>query len=814
MLLCFSAASDTISDMDNQNEPSPYFSPQNTVPTGPAPIAPTPPTPPQQPQPLPQPPVEPPAEPKKSFFSRIKDLFLRNKKVSIITSAGTLVLLAVGGYFAVQNFTGSSALAQSFRDNSPYVYKKALTDVSPKKEFKFAHSLKSSPSPIEDEGQAEGYYSQVDLNSYVGVYTDPLLSKRASSMIIEMGGNITVGPPSGVSLRDEVAGDELEVTSDGEWGLHQQYYLAEFVDFKSGEKLAKPLVTPFSVKSEIAAPASQASVTTKGELRMDWAAVDGAEGYYVVYMNSVGGEGAGITNGTILGQTTETTWTDKAESYKGRVSEQNTKIAISREAEELSADVVDGANSKDKARSLKQSAALDSFLLKELDSAYIGVIAIKDGEFSPLGEADIEEIRPQLPIDKATYTAEKDDIKLLVKSFDKVPSTYPVVMADGSIARLNLILDQSKVKVERRAVFEGDLFNSFNVAGYETRVTVPYTIKGTLFSGNVIIYPYGDQQVTAALTAKAKQEVAKVVARNQELSRSTGLAKTQPLQLSELASLPPSTSKPSVPYKIHASNPLAEFIAANMLNGERVIDISSQLNIEGVYVNPYDAIDEAIAQNPLILLQATGGYEYISSKNLILVNYGMEKDEMKREQEKLDKKVKEIASSIAKQGMSDADKVTAIDQYIVANTVYSDTIKKVLREPNCGGPALEFCLVKMGTSLDEVRNVWSLSGVILDGDAVCVGYAKAFHAIASAAGLESVYIEGVVDSSESGWGHAWNKVNVDGKWRVVDTTWNDAGDTSRKSYLMLTDAQVSEKRFNQESKGWMADVLISKYAAV
>ncbi len=60
---------------------------------------------------------------------------------------------------------------------------------------------------------------------------------------------------------------------------------------------------------------------------------------------------------------------------------------------------------------------------------------------------------------------------------------------------------------------------------------------------------------------------------------------------------------------------------------------------------------------------------------------------------------------------------------------------------------------------------------------VCAGYASLFTAIGTAAGLEVETVvgraRGIVDTG-MGEGHAWNVVKLDGRWRLVDTTW-DAG---------------------------------------
>ena len=70
---------------------------------------------------------------------------------------------------------------------------------------------------------------------------------------------------------------------------------------------------------------------------------------------------------------------------------------------------------------------------------------------------------------------------------------------------------------------------------------------------------------------------------------------------------------------------------------------------------------------------------------------------------------------------------------------------------------------------------------------LCCGYAKIFKACADEAGLKSVYVTGTVPATAGlpNNGHAWNLVDVDGAWKVVDVTWDDAGDASDGTYLLL-----------------------------
>ena len=88
--------------------------------------------------------------------------------------------------------------------------------------------------------------------------------------------------------------------------------------------------------------------------------------------------------------------------------------------------------------------------------------------------------------------------------------------------------------------------------------------------------------------------------------------------------------------------------------------------------------------------------------------------------------------------------------------------------------------------------------------AVCEGYARLMVALGKASGVSIAYVAGsvrdahyrVAESDDTtmkaaleGYGHAWNAVMLDGKWQLIDATWDDpdgapaSGSTVRSTYL-------------------------------
>jgi hypothetical protein len=92
-------------------------------------------------------------------------------------------------------------------------------------------------------------------------------------------------------------------------------------------------------------------------------------------------------------------------------------------------------------------------------------------------------------------------------------------------------------------------------------------------------------------------------------------------------------------------------------------------------------------------------------------------------------------------------------------------------------------------------NAFNVYGAMAQGLAVCQGYAQAFQMLLTMAGIESIMVTGVAQSSENAEpeNHAWNLVKLDDNRYHIDITWNDREDgfVSHR-FFGVTDEQLAE----------------------
>lgn len=85
-----------------------------------------------------------------------------------------------------------------------------------------------------------------------------------------------------------------------------------------------------------------------------------------------------------------------------------------------------------------------------------------------------------------------------------------------------------------------------------------------------------------------------------------------------------------------------------------------------------------------------------------------------------------------------------------------------------------------------------IEGAILEKKAVCEGYALAYKYYMNRLGIPCKVIGGMGDGGP----HAWNQIEINGKWYLVDATWDDPADGNGVGHQYFL---CSEDKFNQHT---------------
>lgn len=135
-------------------------------------------------------------------------------------------------------------------------------------------------------------------------------------------------------------------------------------------------------------------------------------------------------------------------------------------------------------------------------------------------------------------------------------------------------------------------------------------------------------------------------------------------------------------------------------------------------------------------------------------------------------RMRAILSYINQDSFSDAKKVHMIYDYIVDTVIYDyDFTENVIQQVTGSDLFLYKCLYMEGVFGLTNKKTFDTAQCV----AICDGLSKAFLCMARIEGINAIKVSGIAMTAygqERG-AHAWNKVEVSGKWYMVDTTWGN-----------------------------------------
>lgn len=148
-------------------------------------------------------------------------------------------------------------------------------------------------------------------------------------------------------------------------------------------------------------------------------------------------------------------------------------------------------------------------------------------------------------------------------------------------------------------------------------------------------------------------------------------------------------------------------------------------------------------------------------EDIIEVTYMTTKDQ----EDYIELELNNVINEIITDSMSTADKVKAVNDYIVKKYSYDRNV--------------------------ESDNVYY---ALTTGIAACQGYSMTTYKMLKMMGIENRLVIGTMN----GEGHAWNIVKIDNNWYNIDVTNND--DIIRDSYLLTSDQVLIENGFEWDRR--------------
>ena len=123
--------------------------------------------------------------------------------------------------------------------------------------------------------------------------------------------------------------------------------------------------------------------------------------------------------------------------------------------------------------------------------------------------------------------------------------------------------------------------------------------------------------------------------------------------------------------------------------------------------------------------------------------------------------------SEAKTKANDYEKIKYVHDYLVDNISYDESL--------------------------EASNTHNMYGALVNKTCVCDGYANAFQYLMLELGINSMNIPGYTTAGETEY-HQWNAVELDGKWYMIDVTWDDPVIVGSNGTAESAESLISEER--------------------
>ena len=631
-----------------------------------------------------------------------------------------------------------------------------LYNVSPTENFEFCFNF-------------DAFETDINLYDFVSVHTDAQCEDASkiyynAEMNVENGKTtLFVKPMSPVLATDSQDKDYVYEDIDS-WGNAPMYYIAVHFDLEadSAKKLDKPVIIPFTVKQDADAPSIKGNVSADGRFSLNWEPVEGAE-KYIVYNLIDDSLKTGVDNHAIDGSKT---------GYDcGENATEETQLYLLREGETTEC-VFDGFSGPE-----SHSLALITSDISGKD--------INGGQnYGVKGEYFVTAVvnGKESGLSNSVSTA-KLSLPHIVKRESEIAGRYPtpadfpaeveVVNIDGTSSMRKVSYTRSHVKWFE---YEWDEYD--------------YTIEGTYIFGSVMFdEDKGEPPVSSASSGETgnvapTDEVDKTPAPEVETiisdsTENTGapLVETQSVNTKKHVESAKNSVVENIPSEIYvnADNAEENWLALNLINQNEKISLEAFPSLQ----NPYTLVDvfyKVYYQNPYIMGIDAFSYDY--STFTLSVKYSVDKSAAAEKQKKTAEKAQKVVSETIKENMSQAEKIEALYNYLVNNSVYDRAALEEAKKNDF-----------KKTANSAFADAFNAYGVLVDEKGVCMSYAYSFRLLCDLSGVDCTVVTGYLSGNLP---HAWNMVKIDGKMYEIDCT-NNAVNTGIPYYLYQADSSLAEK---------------------
>lgn len=571
------------------------------------------------------------------------------------------------------------------------------------------------------------------------------------------GTRLTISPIGGVLSTDTEDHNMIENDVDV-WGNAQMYYIAVWYDTEAEkfEKLEKPVVIPFTVKHELGVPTLKGNVDKDGRFKLEWNAVEGADGYRVYKFFSTEINRTGDVNKPVAGA-------EKAFDVHG-------ECYLLRDADTTETEF-DCFAGKDHGLAIHYHDDLDEddtdYILGQnycVNGSYFVTALFGDKESglsNIVHTADL--VLPYTPTDE-------DD--LMFKNFESeadLPHTMRVLNIDGSVTERNV-----RYKFHWGKTLLGTYIPQYRYSVEGTAITGVVDMEFT--NGKMDLYkdkqegdaPSGFVDGSADTSAKAEPEndstfnpeadVPTIIESDAGAGdENTPLVERQTENTEKHVENGNAQTIDNSEYPVFADSAEEEWLARNLIAGNNRISLEAFPSLQ-TYETLADTVMKVYYQNPYVLGMTAYKYDYAGLA--LNVNYCYSASELSERQSELLEESNNIISSVISAGMSDEEKCRALYNYFNAHTTYDDA---ALEE------AEKFGYTK-GKGWKDAEDAFNAYGIIVKKTGVCQSYALSYKLLCKMSGVEAKVITGYLNDTLP---HAWNAVYLDGEWYQTDCTNNE-----------------------------------------